>query len=83
MLYLETRQRAIDGPFMVLKSPYMESSSHSATKRSWTVALVLLLSRDATRPTFDSRCLGEDVRINLLAQLHANHTHSHTDLEVG
>lgn len=41
---------------MVLKKPKILSSSHSAVKRSATVALDLLLSRAATRPTLTRTC---------------------------
>lgn len=42
---------------MILNIPYIVSSSPSAVKRSCTVARVRLLSRAATRLTFESTCL--------------------------
>jgi len=54
---------------MVLKRPYIDSSSHRATKTSFTVAVLRLLSRDATRPTLERICLKQEL----------SNFHTHTD----
>jgi hypothetical protein len=65
--------------FIDLNRPYIESSSQSATNKSWTVADVLLLSRAATRPTLDKICLIGMV-VNDKRRTTFENTYSHTDL---
>lgn len=67
---------------MVLNRENMESSSHRATKRSSREAVVVLLSRVATRPTLERMCLvGRNMSKNNLSEKPVAHgAYSQIDL---
>lgn len=62
-------------PLIDLKRPYIESSSHSAVNKSFTVAIVRLLSRAATRPTLVRMCLETGVSIRSFQAVRSTYSH--------